>query len=323
MSNDQMTPKENFGASKTPGGGTMSGPSIEERKKQLRKKMAIWGSISAAGLAVFLYAFFGQFLPAVKEYRMLVAEQIAPTEKLKWQKIRKTAEGKEILVAQGEMPASEFQRGPRLRGELTVRAFRPDPQGEYIQIGATFMPAITAAWTDALIGSAWAGAQSAESMAQSAGGSERYALGAMRYALIAERGPLKNLIPNAAETALRDCFNANAGSACTASVATFKFHGIGTGTVDPAEANTGCGTELTTEYNPDSTRATGSQTTNGANVYRTVGTNTIDSGTPAVTEWCLHQAATGAVTMWSRVEFAAINLAANDSLQTTYDLTIE
>lgn len=132
-----------------------------------------------------------------------------------------------------------------------------------------------------------------------------------------------NLIVNAGETALRDCFNANASSECTATVAVFKYHGLGTGTTAAAEANTGCETELTTQYNPDSTRATGSQTTNGANIYRTIGTNTIDSGTPAVTEWCLQKAATGAATMWSRVVFAAINLAANDSLQTTYDLTIE
>jgi len=133
----------------------------------------------------------------------------------------------------------------------------------------------------------------------------------------------KNLIVNAGETALRDCFNNNAGTECTDVISTSKFHGIGTGTVDPAEGDTGCGTELTTQYNPDNTRATGTQGTNGANVYRTVGTNTIDSGTPAVTEWCLLNVATGAGTMWSRVEFAAINLVANDSLQTTYDLTIE
>ena len=90
-----------------------------------------------------------------------------------------------------------------------------------------------------------------------------------------------------------------------------------------AEGDTGCQTELTTQYNPDNTRATGSQTNNGANVYRTVGTNTVDAAA-AVTEWCLLTAATGAGTpMWSRVVFSTINLASGDSLQTTYDLTIE
>ena len=131
-----------------------------------------------------------------------------------------------------------------------------------------------------------------------------------------------NLIVNAGETALRDCFNANATAECTATVAVFKFHGLGTGAIAAAETDTGCGTELTTHYNPDSTRATGTQATNGANVYRTVGTNTVDA-TAAVTEWCLHKAATGAVTLWSRVVFSTISLASGDSLQTTYDLTIE
>jgi hypothetical protein len=131
--------------------------------------------------------------------------------------------------------------------------------------------------------------------------------------------PLKNLIHNAGETALRDCFIA---TSCTP-VQAWKFHGIGTSAVAAAETDTGCTTELTTQYNPDNTRATGSQTNNGANIYRTVGTNTVDA-TAAVTEFCLQSAGTGAGTPgWTRITFATINLAASDSLQTTYDLTIE
>jgi hypothetical protein len=127
------------------------------------------------------------------------------------------------------------------------------------------------------------------------------------------------LIPNAAETALRDCFIA---TSCTP-VQSWKFHGIGTGSTAAAEADTGCQTELTTQYNPDSTRATGSQTNNGANVYQTVGTNTVDA-TAAVTEFCLMSSATvGAGTIWTRLVFAAVNLNSADSLQTTYSLTIE
>lgn len=130
------------------------------------------------------------------------------------------------------------------------------------------------------------------------------------------------LVVNAGETALRDCFGGTGTPSCTP-VQNFKFHGVGTGATAAAEADTGCQTELTTAYNPDSTRATGSQTNNGANIYRTVGTNTVDA-TASITEWCLmSQAATGGGTMWSRVVFAAIALASGDSLQTTYDLTIE
>lgn len=130
------------------------------------------------------------------------------------------------------------------------------------------------------------------------------------------------LIVNAGETALRGCFMA---TSCVA-VQAFKYHGLGTGNTAAAETDTGCQTELTTVYNPDNTRATGSQEnadTGGSAVYRTVGTNTVDN-TAAITEWCLmSQAATGGGTMWSRVVFTTINLGNGDSLQTTYDLTIE
>jgi hypothetical protein len=103
----------------------------------------------------------------------------------------------------------------------------------------------------------------------------------------------------------------------------FKYHGIGTGTGAEANGDTALGTELTTEYNPDSTRATGSQTEGAsANIYRSVGTNTLDSGTPAVTEHGLFSASS-AGTLWDRSKFSAINLvgANGDGLQTTYDMT--
>jgi hypothetical protein len=101
-----------------------------------------------------------------------------------------------------------------------------------------------------------------------------------------------------------------------------KFHGIGTGTTAAAAGDTALQTESTTALNPDSTRATGSLTNNGAQVFRTVGTNTVDA-TAAITEWgLLSQAATGGGTLFDRQVFSALNLASGDSLQTTYDLTI-
>ena len=51
-----------------------------------------------------------------------------------------------------------------------------------------------------------------------------------------------------------------------------KFHGFGTGSTAEAASQTALVTELTTEYVSDNTRPTGSQTENGANVYRTVAT---------------------------------------------------
>lgn len=102
-----------------------------------------------------------------------------------------------------------------------------------------------------------------------------------------------------------------------------KYHGLGTGGTAEAVGDTALVTELTTQYNPDSTRATGSLTEGaGANVFRSVGTNTLDSGTPAVTEHGLFSA-TSAGTLWDRTLFSAINLngANGDGLQTTYDMT--
>lgn len=102
----------------------------------------------------------------------------------------------------------------------------------------------------------------------------------------------------------------------------FNFHGMGTGTTAEAASQTALVTELTTEYNPNSTRATGTQTT-PTNVYQTIGTNTIDSGTPAVTEHGIFsQAATGGGTMLDRSVFAAINLVSGDGIQFTYQLTL-
>lgn len=102
-----------------------------------------------------------------------------------------------------------------------------------------------------------------------------------------------------------------------------KFHGIGTGTNTENTSDTALQTEITTGLNPDSTRATGSLGEGAsANIFRTVGTNTVD-GSFAVTEHGLFsQAATGGGTMLDRSVFAAVNLVAADQIQTTYDFTI-
>lgn len=106
-----------------------------------------------------------------------------------------------------------------------------------------------------------------------------------------------------------------------------KFHGYGTGGVAEATGNTALTTEETTQYNPDNTRPTGSLTEGAsANIFRTVGTYTPDSGaTRAITEHGIFsQAATGGGVLWDRTLFSVVNLdsAAGDSLQTTYDCTV-
>ena len=102
-----------------------------------------------------------------------------------------------------------------------------------------------------------------------------------------------------------------------------KFHGLGTGVAAEAVGDTALGTELTTQYNPDNTRATGSTTEAAQTIYQTVATNTLDSGSPAVTEHGVFSAATGGVLL-DRSVFAAINLngANGDGLQSDYRFTI-
>jgi len=104
-----------------------------------------------------------------------------------------------------------------------------------------------------------------------------------------------------------------------------KYLGLGTGSTAEAASQTALVTELTTEYTGN-VRATGT-TTEGAtaNIYRTVGTNTLDSGTPALREHgVFSQSATGGGVMLDRSLFAAINLdgTAGDGLQSTYELTL-
>lgn len=135
-------------------------------------------------------------------------------------------------------------------------------------------------------------------------------------------GPIENTIVNSGETALRDCFGGTGTPTCT-TVQNFKYHGIGTSGTAVGETDAGCLTELTTQYQTDNTRATGTQTNNGANVYRTVATNTVDASV-TVNEFCLmSQAATGGGTMWTRILIGPYSLVSGNTVSTTYDLTIE
>lgn len=100
-----------------------------------------------------------------------------------------------------------------------------------------------------------------------------------------------------------------------------KYHGIGTTNTAEAQADSALAAEITTAYNPDSTRATGTTTESAANIYRTVGTNTVDGAVAAVEHGIFSQAATGGGVLLDRTVFTVINLASGDGLETTYDLT--
>lgn len=102
-----------------------------------------------------------------------------------------------------------------------------------------------------------------------------------------------------------------------------KYHGMGTGSTPEAIGDTALVTELTTEYNPNSTRATGT-TTEGAsaNIYRSVGTITVDA-TVNIQEWGLFsQAATGGGVLFDRVVHSADGLVSGESLSYTFEWTV-
>lgn len=102
----------------------------------------------------------------------------------------------------------------------------------------------------------------------------------------------------------------------------FKYHGVGTGTNSEASSDTALQTELTSQYNPDNTRATGTQGEGASgNIYRTVGTITVDASAAVTEHGVFSQAATGGGTLLDRSVFTVVNLAASDSLQVPYELT--
>src|SRR3990167_332878 len=102
-----------------------------------------------------------------------------------------------------------------------------------------------------------------------------------------------------------------------------KYHGIGTTNTAEAVGDTALAAELTTQYNPDNTRATGT-TTEGAsaNIYRTVGTNLVDAGATIVEAGIFSVATVGSGVLLDRGIFGGITMSSGDSLQTTYELTI-
>ena len=105
-------------------------------------------------------------------------------------------------------------------------------------------------------------------------------------------------------------------------ITNLHFHGCGTGTNAEAVGDTALQTESTTALNPDSTRATGTESQPAANQLRTIGTLTFDASAAVTEHGILSQAATGGGTLWDRSVFSAINVASGDSIQFTYTLTV-
>jgi hypothetical protein len=100
----------------------------------------------------------------------------------------------------------------------------------------------------------------------------------------------------------------------TAAIGDFKYHDSGTGTTAEAAGDTALVTAV-------ESRATGSQTEGAsANIYKSVGTVAY-TATRAITEHGLFNASTG-VTLMDRTVFSAVNVVNGESIEFTYQLTI-
>jgi hypothetical protein len=109
----------------------------------------------------------------------------------------------------------------------------------------------------------------------------------------------------------------------TQNISLLRYHGMGTGTNAEATSDTALQTESTTALTPASTRATGTLTEGAsANIFRTVGSNVVNTTVSATEHGIFNQAATGGGTLLDRSVFAAVGLVNGNTFQTTYELTI-
>lgn len=124
----------------------------------------------------------------------------------------------------------------------------------------------------------------------------------------------RKVVTTAGVVALASTFN-------SLTMLNFNFHGLGTGSTAEAIGDTALVTELTTQYNPDSTRATGSKSNPGStNTFQTVATNTLDASATVAEHGIF--SATSAGTLWDRSLTGTQTLSSGDGLATTYVLTL-
>ncbi len=105
-----------------------------------------------------------------------------------------------------------------------------------------------------------------------------------------------------------------ASGGVTPTISGLKFHDSGTGTNAAATTDTALQTPSGTA------RSSGTASNPSANIYRSVATISY-TGTLAITEWGIFSAA-AAGTLWDRRVFSAINVVSGDSIQFTYNLTV-
>lgn len=106
-------------------------------------------------------------------------------------------------------------------------------------------------------------------------------------------------------------------------VSSFRFHGLGTSGTAESIAQTALLGELTTQLNPNSTRATGTLgegTTSG--IFVTIGDNLFDESATIAEHGILSQAAVGGGTLFDRTVFTALTILPTLTCRSTYTLTV-
>ena len=107
----------------------------------------------------------------------------------------------------------------------------------------------------------------------------------------------------------------------TVELENMKYHGVGTGSTAENVTDTALVTESTTVINPDSTRASGTQTEPSTNILTSTATVSFDGSAAIVEHGLFSQAATGGGTLFDRSVFSAINVISGDSIQFAYSAT--
>lgn len=102
----------------------------------------------------------------------------------------------------------------------------------------------------------------------------------------------------------------------TNGITLMNYHDSGTSSTAEAAADTTLGTQA-----GPTTRATGTKSQPSANVLRSVGTIAYTGSLAIVEHGLFSQAAQGG-TLWDRTVFTAINVVSGDSIEFTYDCTL-
>jgi len=136
-----------------------------------------------------------------------------------------------------------------------------------------------------------------------------------------DRTPLgivsRRVVTTAFVNYLRDCMANGAGGA---DIKTFKYHDCGTGTTNEAITDTALVTPCTTQLNPNTTRAVGTQDNATAKTYKSVGTLVFDE-VVTVTEHGVFNAASAGV-LADRSKFAGIPRDPGESIDFVWSLVI-